>query len=51
MALDDDMTRMRVAIAVNAGSEIGACRRLISAGAIMDEARLADSSVLLRSLL
>ena len=50
MALDD-AARMRAAIAVNAGREIGACRRLISAGAIMDEARLADSSVSLRSLL
>ncbi|MFM0339489.1 anthranilate 1,2-dioxygenase system ferredoxin--NAD(+) reductase [Paraburkholderia fungorum] len=50
MALDES-GRMRAAIAVNAGREIGACRRLISSDRAMDEVRLADASVSLRALL
>ncbi|SIT47557.1 Anthranilate 1,2-dioxygenase system ferredoxin--NAD(+) reductase component [Paraburkholderia piptadeniae] len=50
MALDET-GRMRAAIAVNSGRDIGACRRLIAAGIALDEARLADTSVSLRSLL
>ena len=47
----DESGRMRAAISVNSGRDIGACRRLISSGTAMDEARLADASVSLRSLL
>lgn len=47
----DAVGRMRAAISVNAGRDIGACRRLISTGTIIDEARLADASISLRSLL
>ena len=50
MALDES-GRMRAAISVNSGRDIGACRRLISSGTAMDEAQLADASVSLRSLL
>ncbi|CAE6836347.1 Anthranilate 1,2-dioxygenase system ferredoxin--NAD(+) reductase component [Paraburkholderia haematera] len=50
MALDEG-GRMRAAISVNSGRDIGACRRLISSGTVMDEVRLADTSVSLRSLL
>lgn len=47
----DEVGRMRAAIAVNSGRDVGACRRLIASGTVMDEARLADVSVSLRSLL
>jgi anthranilate 1,2-dioxygenase ferredoxin reductase subunit len=50
MALDE-FGRMRAAISVNSGRDIGACRRLISSDAEMDEVRLVDASVSLRSLL
>jgi 3-phenylpropionate/trans-cinnamate dioxygenase ferredoxin reductase subunit/anthranilate 1,2-dioxygenase ferredoxin reductase subunit len=50
MALDES-GRMRAAIAVNSGREVGACRRLIAGGTVMDEALLADAAVSLRSLL
>jgi len=50
MALDES-GRMRAAISVNSGRDIGACRRLIASNAAIDEARLADASVSLRSLL
>jgi len=50
MALDE-IGRMRAAISVNSGRDIGACRRLISSGTVMDQVRLADVSVSLRSFL
>ena len=50
MALDES-GRMRAAISVNSGRDIGVCRRLIASKAAIDEARLADASVSLRSLL
>jgi anthranilate 1,2-dioxygenase ferredoxin reductase subunit len=50
MALDE-IGRMRAAVSVNSGRDIGACRRLISSGTVMDDVRLADASVSLRSLL
>jgi anthranilate 1,2-dioxygenase ferredoxin reductase component len=50
MALDE-IGRLQAAISVNSGRDIGACRRLISNGKVMDEVRLSDASVSLRSLL
>ncbi|MFL9991305.1 FAD-dependent oxidoreductase [Paraburkholderia sediminicola] len=50
MALDE-IGCMKAAISVNSGRDIGACRRLISNGKAMDEVRLSDASVSLRSLL
>ena len=50
MALDE-IRRMRAAISVNSGRDIGACRRLIASGTAIDDLRLADASVSLRSLL
>ncbi len=50
MALDE-IGRMRAAISVNSGRDIGACRRLISSGEAMDQMQLSDASVSLRSLL
>jgi anthranilate 1,2-dioxygenase ferredoxin reductase subunit len=50
MALDES-GRMRAVISVNAGRDMGACRRLIASGTVVDEGRLADASVSLRSLL
>ena len=47
----DESGRMRAAISVNSGRDMGACRRLIASGVTMDEGRLADASVSLRSLL
>ncbi|WP_323122026.1 anthranilate 1,2-dioxygenase system ferredoxin--NAD(+) reductase [Burkholderia alba] len=42
---------LRAAAAVNAGREIGACRRLLAAGAPLDPQRLADPAVALRTML
>ena len=50
MALDES-GRMRAVISVNSGRDIGACRRLIASDTAMDEARLTDASVPLRTLL
>ncbi|CAE6788404.1 FAD-dependent oxidoreductase [Paraburkholderia aspalathi] len=50
MALDET-GRMRAAITVNSGRDIGACRRLIAGDTVLDDVRLADASVSLRSLL
>ncbi|MFM0088863.1 FAD-dependent oxidoreductase [Paraburkholderia sediminicola] len=50
MALDES-GRVRAAISVNSGRDMGACRRLIASGTVIDEVRLADASVSLRSLL
>ncbi|MFM0211791.1 FAD-dependent oxidoreductase [Paraburkholderia sediminicola] len=50
MALDE-IGCMKAAISVNSGRDIGACRRLIASGTAMDEVRLSDASVSLRSLL
>ena len=50
MALDE-FGHMRAAITVNSGRDIGACRRLISSGTVMDDVQLTDASVSLRSLL
>ncbi|KVZ02373.1 anthranilate 1,2-dioxygenase system ferredoxin--NAD(+) reductase [Burkholderia stagnalis] len=43
--------RLVAAAAVNAGRDIGACRRMIAAGAVPDPQRLADPSVNLKTLL
>jgi anthranilate 1,2-dioxygenase ferredoxin reductase component len=50
MALDESR-RMRAVISINAGRDIGACRRLIASGTVMDDVRLADAAVSLRALL
>jgi anthranilate 1,2-dioxygenase ferredoxin reductase component len=47
----DDSGRLEAMAAVNAGREIGACKRLIAGRKVLDAARLSDSSVSLRSLL
>ncbi|TCW85549.1 pyridine nucleotide-disulfide oxidoreductase [Burkholderia sp. SRS-46] len=43
--------RLVAAAAVNAGRDIGACRRMIAAGAVPDPGRLADPAVNLKTLL
>ncbi|KVO52006.1 anthranilate 1,2-dioxygenase system ferredoxin--NAD(+) reductase [Burkholderia stagnalis] len=43
--------RLVAAAAVNAGRDIGACRRMIAAGAVPDPQRLADPSVNLKTFL
>lgn len=50
MALSES-GRMGAAISVNSGRDMGACRRFVGSGTVMDEVRLADVSVSLRSLL
>jgi anthranilate 1,2-dioxygenase ferredoxin reductase component len=50
MALDES-GHMRAAISVNSGRDMAACRRLIASSTVLDEERLADASVSLRSLL
>jgi 3-phenylpropionate/trans-cinnamate dioxygenase ferredoxin reductase subunit/anthranilate 1,2-dioxygenase ferredoxin reductase subunit len=47
----DEIGRVRAAISVNSGRDVGACRRLIASGTAIDDVRLADASVSLRSLL
>ncbi|MHB9841903.1 oxidoreductase C-terminal domain-containing protein [Paraburkholderia terrae] len=44
----DGVTRMCAVISVNAGREIGACRRLISVGTVTDESWLAVATISLR---
>lgn len=50
MALDDG-GRLRGVVAIDAGREIGACKRLIAAGHTLDPAVLADPTMPLRSML
>jgi anthranilate 1,2-dioxygenase ferredoxin reductase subunit len=43
--------RLVAAAAVNAGRDIGACRRLIAAGAVLDPDKLADAAISLKTFL
>jgi 3-phenylpropionate/trans-cinnamate dioxygenase ferredoxin reductase subunit/anthranilate 1,2-dioxygenase ferredoxin reductase subunit len=50
MALDEQQC-MRAVVAIDAGRDMGACKRLVAASKPLDAALLADASVNLRSLL
>ncbi|MGQ7932350.1 anthranilate 1,2-dioxygenase system ferredoxin--NAD(+) reductase [Paraburkholderia sp. D1E] len=47
----DETGRLTAVAAVNAGRDVGVCKRLIAARKVLDAAGLADTSVTLRSLL
>ncbi|WP_027214942.1 anthranilate 1,2-dioxygenase system ferredoxin--NAD(+) reductase [Burkholderia sp. WSM2232] len=47
----DEQSRLRAVVAINAGREMGACKRLVASGKVLDAGRLADPLVALRSLL
>jgi 3-phenylpropionate/trans-cinnamate dioxygenase ferredoxin reductase subunit/anthranilate 1,2-dioxygenase ferredoxin reductase subunit len=50
LALDADR-RLRAVVAINSGRDMGACKRLVASGKVLDPALLADPAVGLRSLL
>lgn len=50
LALDAGQ-RLRAVVAINAGREMGACKRLVASGKVLDPVLLADTAVALRSLL